>query len=174
MEQQSPNGSARATQWRMWQTLSSSFCKMFSVWHDQSSDHILPLGAKKQGLCRGDVAGARPKGGSNKFQLRSSSVTVWLFFFFLFGEVCYFAPRYVLTKYFSLLHFKLLAGSSYTSSTDQLQSCWVRWFQIWIFVQFILWYFFLKIGCLKLWSPEDRPCVPQMQSVQKPNDQMSS
>lgn len=45
VRQQRPNGSLQTAQGRMWQSLSSSYCKMFSGWHDQSWNHTLPLRA---------------------------------------------------------------------------------------------------------------------------------
>lgn len=93
---------------------------VFSLTWPKLEPHFA-TGSNKQGLCCGDVAGARTKGGSNKFQLlQPTGVFPLLNSEFVILLLGMFWP-----KYFSLLQFKLLAGFSYTSQTSQLWSHWV-------------------------------------------------
>lgn len=89
---------------RMWQTLTSSYCKMFSVWHDQSWNHILPLGATNRACAA--VMQPEPDPRVEVINFNYSPHCNRLGFFSLL-EVCNFTSRYVLTQVFFFASFQI-------------------------------------------------------------------
>lgn len=118
---------------RMWLSVSRPYCKMFRL-----KPH-LATESNKHNLCCGDVAWVRPKGGSNKFQLLSSSATncvslapsakflIWL-------------PGTFWLKYSSFAEFltvcRLICVIYWPVAITLNRLCW---FQFRLFIWFLMW-----------------------------------
>lgn len=130
--------------------------RMFSGWHDQSWNHILPLGPTNRGwaVMMWPQPDLRVEAINSNYtpQLQASDL-----FFSL--KVVILLPGMFWPKCLSLLHFKLIADSLYTSLTDQLQSYWLSCADSSFgCLSTLLCGSHQEMCCLRL-SPHDRSCL---------------